>query len=171
MNKRQQLAPGARPVGPIYGDTWEAIAREARRVTDLPFGKVELDQYYTGGMNRTFNSKEDRAPKPDFYAYVIVTPSPEKLKVVPEPVKGAEYYSTADILRALNDMNYYGADQIVAKIRQRLSVRDDGRYTVEELKRAAVEIDHVSGRYNAEKIDKAALQARKNRVFDAHGGR
>lgn len=86
----------------------------------------------------------------------------------PAPVPGVDYYTLEDMRRALNDLGYYGTDKIVDKVRQRVSVRDDGRYTLDELKNAAKQIDNTSGPYHAERFEKAALQARKNRVWDAH---
>jgi hypothetical protein len=53
-----------------------------------------------------------------------------------------EYYTLEDLRRALNDLGYPTEP-----------VRDDGRYTVEELQAVFMQ---------------AALQARKNRVFEAH---
>lgn len=103
------------------------------------------------------------------YAYVNVAPR-DPGTVYPEPVKGIEYYSADEILHALKDMRYYGAEQIVAGIRRQLSVRNDGRYTLEELKRAVRQLDRTSGSYHAELMEGWALQARKNRVWEANGG-
>lgn len=94
----------------------------------------------------------------------------EPPKVIPEPVKGVEYYTLEDIRQALKDLNYSETDKITEKVRQRRSLRNDGRYTLEELQTAFKELDSTSGAWYAERAEKAALQARKNRVFKAHHG-
>jgi glycogen debranching enzyme len=92
------------------------------------------------------------------------------VRVWPSPVKDVEYYSLEDMRQALKDLNYSYTDDIVAKVRQRLSVRNDGRYSLTELQEAARQIDNISGSWHAERFRDAALQARKNRVFKAHNG-
>lgn len=86
----------------------------------------------------------------------------------PAPVEGVDYYTVEDLTRALKDLNFSNTDNVVSKLRQRLSVRSDGRYTLGELKTAIKQTEHISGPYYAERLDAAALQARKNRVWDAH---
>ena len=89
-------------------------------------------------------------------------------RVYPEPVKGVEYYTLEDMRRALTDLHYTDSDRIIDGVRKCVSVRDDGRYSIAELKTAATQTDHTSGYYYAKRFEEAALQARKNRVFDAH---
>jgi hypothetical protein len=101
---------------------------------------------------------------------VWITRKRKTTRVWPSPVKGVEYYSLEDLRKALKDLGYSSTDQIVDKVRQRVSVRDDGRYNLDELKQAAREI-YSQPDWQAEKLDKTAVQARKNRVFAAHNGK
>lgn len=162
------------PVSMVEGDDWDEVRANARRIACMPHGEVMMDQNYTGGLIKKYYGKDDTGPRKKYYAYVVVVPGKApKLRVEPEPVKGAEYYSLDDIARALGDLNYYGAGQIVTKLRQRLSVRDDGRFTLDEIKRAGRDVQGgygIGGTSVEDFLDKTALQVRKNRVFDAYGG-
>jgi len=104
-----------------------------------------------------------------FTNHISVEPVPGR--VYPAPVAGTEYYTLEDMRRALKELNYHDPDYIINRVKKQVSVRDDGRYDLDELKRAAGQLDRTLGSYYQQRLDEAALQARKNRVFDAHGGK
>lgn len=86
------------------------------------------------------------------------------------PEAGTEYYTVEDMQRALTDMGYHGVEKIIDKLRQKLAVRNDGRYSLDELKTGWSQTNdmHCMDDYYNKKLDNAAVQARKNRLWDAH---
>lgn len=166
----RKLHPSADPEVAAYGANLAEIFEDARRITSMPDGIVEF-----AGKDHRLHEEMDwstgRGVKTGrLYAYCVVKPA-GAASAVREAVKGVEYYSLEDITQALRDMNHYGAENIVAGIRKQLATRDDGRYTLDELKRAAEQTEHyVTAKYREDQLDRAALQARKNRVWEANGG-
>jgi hypothetical protein len=142
--------------------------------TDGKTHNVTANRMYTNQTVRsaTFHGQpgQPHSEVATFFSVLHAEQVPGPSSVWPSPVKGVEYYSLEDVRQALKDLNYHGADSIVDKVSQRLSVRDDGRYTLTELQDAAKQIGSSSGSYYADKFVEAALQARKNRVFKAHNG-
>lgn len=147
---------GSVRIASVTGASWPEIQEKARQIAGIPGGTVVPDNACSL-MTRTRESG-------DLYsAWVVVTPP---ARVYPEPVSGQEYYTLDQLLEALKQLRYTEAEKIAAEVRKQLSVRDDGRYTAGEVKRAYRDCNGPA--FNADHLDRYFSMARKNRVFDAY---
>ena len=151
-----------------HGKDWEEIKANARRITNMPDGKVV--HTYGPPMNNLYQDYDQstKTYKDTYNAHVTVTPA---TAAVPVPQGQEREFFTPEELRAtLREMGYADTEKIVAKVRLSAALRDDGRYDLKELKRAVSELDSLYDALDGNReLDKIAAQVRKNRLADYHG--
>lgn len=161
-----------------YGNTIPEVIADAKRIAGMPDGVVTPAYGDSIYMHEEREGREMRKTGRS-YATVLVTPR-EGHVCHPEPACtcSTERYSLAEIEQAMKQVDWVSADFRMRNLRATLARRGgradgDTMYTLDELATAAAQTDSLSmgGKYGRDKLEGYALQARKNRVFEAHGGK
>lgn len=147
-----------------HGQNWDEIRADARRIACMPSGHVTLFSKDTTLCREYEHSTGRAVPTGRMYATVTVTPCAAPQEEMPP---GDVTYYTEDMIRsALTRRGYATVDAIMTAIREGGSLCHDNRFSIAELNRAHIELFTASG---PDYFTKHAVQALKNRVWDAHG--